>query len=297
MYKQGIIDEMHLTKSSDIKQYWKLLKKLDLDNCQTINSAADISPNEWVNHYTKLLQTVNNCQIPENTAESGPLDYEITLEEMTKARTILKPGKATGIDNVNNEMIMEALKLYPSAFLNVLNSLMKEGKGVKSWLTSLLVPIHKKGALDNPENYRGIALISCLAKLFYAILNNRLMDYCLKHNILSPSQLGFLAGNRTSDAHIIIYNLLKVEEEIHFLTKCKILEPIRKPLFDLCEELRPQFTYYSPKEKFVYIMTNPCMMGNVSGYLSEALVSRDIYLEASSELMCTSNQMIGEASN
>ena len=208
MYKQGIIDEMHLTKPSDIKQYWKLLKKLDLDNSQTINSAADISSNEWVNHYTKLLQTVNNCQIPENTAESGPLDYEITLEEMTKARTILKPGKATGIDNVNNEMIMEALKLYPSAFLNVLNSLMKEGKGVKSWLTSLLVPIHKKGALDNPENYRGIALISCLAKLFYAILNNRLMDYCLTHNILSPSQLGFLAGNRTSDAHIIIYNLI-----------------------------------------------------------------------------------------
>ena len=102
-------------------------------------------------------------------------------------------------------MIAEALKVYPAAFLNILNSLMKEGKGVTSWLTSLLVPIHKKGALDNPENYRGIALISCLAKLFYAVLNNRLMDYCLKHKILSPSQLGFLAGNRTSDAHIIIY--------------------------------------------------------------------------------------------
>ena len=25
---------------------------------------------------------------------------------------------------------------------------------------------------------------------------------------LSPSQLGFLAGNRTSDAHIILYNLI-----------------------------------------------------------------------------------------
>ena len=43
-----------------------------------------------------------------------------------------------------------------------------------------------------------------------------------------------------------------VEDEIHFLTKCKILEPIRKPLFDLCEELRPEFTYYSPKEKFIH---------------------------------------------
>ena len=30
LYKQSIINEMHLTKASDIKQYWKLLNKLDL---------------------------------------------------------------------------------------------------------------------------------------------------------------------------------------------------------------------------------------------------------------------------
>ena len=147
-------------------------------------------------------------KIPENTEESGPLDYEITLEEMMNARGILKPGKATSIDTINNEMILEALNVYPEAFLNIMNILVKEGRGVSNWLTSLLVPIHKKGAVDDPDNYRGIALISCLAKFFYAILNNRLMDYCLKHQILSPSQLGFLAGNRTSDAHIILYNLI-----------------------------------------------------------------------------------------
>ena len=199
---------MQLTKSSDVKQYWKLLKKLDLDNCNSHNPVADISPNEWVSHYTNLLQAVHDHRIPENTSESGPLDYEITLEEITKAKNILKPGKATGIDTINNEMILEALKVYPAAFLNIMNIMMKEGQGVSNWLISLLVPIHKKGALDNPDNYRGIALISCLAKLFYAILNNRLMDYCLRNKILSPSQLGFLAGNRTSDAHIIIYNLV-----------------------------------------------------------------------------------------
>ena len=207
-YKQSIIDEMHLTKASDIKKYWKLLNKLDINNCSTRNTAADVSPSEWVNHYTKLLQTLNRNEIPNNTAESGPLDYEITLEEIMKAKSILKPGKATGVDNINNEMISEALKVYPEAFRNVMNILLKEGKGVSNWLTSLLVPIHKKGEVDNPDNYRGIALISCLAKFFYAILNNRLMVYCLTHKILSPSQLGFLAGNRTSDAHIILYNLI-----------------------------------------------------------------------------------------
>ena len=125
-----------------------------------------------------------------------------------KAKGILKPGKATGIDVISNEMIREALNIYPQAVLNVLNKLMGHGSGVPVWLTSLLLPIHKKGQVDDPDNYRGIALISCLAKFFYSILNNRLLDYCLKNKILSPSQLGFLAGNRTSDAHIILYNLI-----------------------------------------------------------------------------------------
>ena len=207
IYKRNIIDKMHLTKQSEVKQFWKLLNKLDLEKAHR-NIATDISPNEWMDHYTKLLQGNSKGKIPDNRAESGPLDYEVTIEEIMDARGILKPGKATGVDIVSNEMILEALVMYTEAFRNVMNILLKHGVGVIQWLTSLLVPIHKKGATDDPDNYRGIALISCLAKLFYAVLNNRLLSYCLKHNILSPSQLGFLAGNRTSDAHIILHNLI-----------------------------------------------------------------------------------------
>ena len=208
MYKKDIIDKMNLTKQGDIKKFWKLLNKLDFDQINTRNAANDVSPSEWMDHYTSLLQGTTQGKIPTNTAESGPLDHEITIEEIMEAKGILKPGKATGIDIINNEMILEALIMYPEAFKNVMNTLLKHGVGVTQWLTSLLVPIHKKGSTDDPDNYRGIALISCLAKLFYAILNNRLMNFCLNNNVLSPSQLGFRAGNRTSDAHIILHNLI-----------------------------------------------------------------------------------------
>ena len=51
--------------------------------------------------------------------------------------------------------------------------------------------------------------MSCLGKLFLSILNNRLIAYALEHKLLSPAQLGFVAGNRCSDAHIVIYNLIR----------------------------------------------------------------------------------------
>ena len=142
---------MHLTKASDIKQFWKLLNKLDIDNIKAKSSVDEISPREWMNHYTNLFQCPTKGEIPVNTASSGPLDYEITVEEMDKAKGILKPGKATGIDVVNNEMVLEALKVYPQTFRKVLNSLLGQGVGVIYWLTSLLVPIHKKGPTDDPD--------------------------------------------------------------------------------------------------------------------------------------------------
>ena len=71
------------------------------------------------------------------------------------------------------------------------------------------MPLHKDGSRLDPANYRGITLISCLGKLFLSILNARLVMFAKEHRLLSPSQLGFVAGNRCSDAHIIIYNLIK----------------------------------------------------------------------------------------
>ena len=61
----------------------------------------------------------------------------------------------------------------------------------------------------NPENYRGIALSCNMSKLFAAILNQRLLEYSLQNGIIQNNQLGFMPGNRTSDALVILYNLFQ----------------------------------------------------------------------------------------
>ena len=49
----------------------------------------------------------------------------------------------------------------------------------------------------------------CLCKLFCSILNLRLTQYVMEKNILKSEQLGFVVGNRTSDAHIILHILIQ----------------------------------------------------------------------------------------
>ena len=45
----------------------------------------------------------------------------------------------------------------------------------KLWRQGLIVSLYKNGDAENPGNYRGITLLNVVEKLFYKILNNRLV--------------------------------------------------------------------------------------------------------------------------
>ena len=72
-----------------------------------------------------------------------------------------------------------------------------------------------------------------------------------------------------------------IEDEIHFLVKCKQFDSLRKPIFERCTELRPQFSFYPDKEKFIYIMTTPLLLGIVSKFIHSASNDRDVYVDVS----------------
>ena len=105
-------------------------------------------------------------------------------------------------------MISCLVEVCPEIILKLFNLILDSGDVIPEWLISFIVPIHKGGPKSEPSNYRGVSLLSCLGKLFLSILNHRLEIFTLDNGILSTSQLGFIKGNRTSDAHIIIRNLI-----------------------------------------------------------------------------------------
>ena len=210
-YELSVVNEMCSNLSSgEKKKYWKLLRKLE--NNQDRNSY--IPDFTLVNHFKELLQDEGTA-LPRDhespdTGMPGKLDHLITKKELEVASKILKNGKGTGLDVLRNEMIAPLVTAYPKLLLRAFNDIITGHKTLsKDWLISLITCIHKKGAKDNPDNYRGISLMSCLGKLFLTIINNRLVKYCLDNGLLSPGQLGFVAGNRTSDPHIILQNIIQ----------------------------------------------------------------------------------------
>ena len=203
-YKNNIIDKMSKRDKSQ-KEFWKLLEKL---SDKKTNISNYVSHDSFSNHFKYLLNSNNRNDIPPRSRETGELDNPITIEELKKASEILKPGKAVGVDNLSNEMIFCLVESNLLVLLKLFNLILNGDEILPEWVIAYIVPIYKSGSKSDPANYRGVSLLSCMGKLFLSIINNRLLTYAADKNILSSSQLGFRKGNRTSDAHIIIHNLI-----------------------------------------------------------------------------------------
>ena len=84
-----------------------------------------------------------------------------TLEELKRADRRLKANTAPGIDGLPNEILEEAIGLYPEILLEVFNSCLREGKFFADWKKQRLVLLRMGNKpLGDASSYRFCALIS-----------------------------------------------------------------------------------------------------------------------------------------
>ena len=74
------------------------------------------------------------------------------------------------------------------------------------WQRSVIFNLYKDGDRMDPGNYRGIALISCLGKLYLSLWARRLAKYAEK--FLREAQGGFRWKRSTVDQALVLHELL-----------------------------------------------------------------------------------------
>ena len=147
----------------------------------------------------------------ENSPTFCELDYKITSSELMKAISKLQLGKAVGLDSLPNEILKSGGSggtILVPILQKLFNLVFTSGIYPSKWSSAYLFPIFKSSDPSKPENYRGIAINSCIGKLFNSILNKRLDKYLETHNIINPCQIGFTSKSRTSDHMFVLQTLI-----------------------------------------------------------------------------------------
>ena len=78
------------------------------------------------------------------------------------------------------------------------------------WKTSQLFPIPKPYDWEFClERTRPIILLECFRKLVVKVINNRLANLCLQHNILRGPNFGGLPGGNTKTPIHVLHNIME----------------------------------------------------------------------------------------
>ena len=96
-------------------------------------------------------------------------------------------------------------------YTKLFNLILTTGKTPQSWSIGVIKPLFKsKGNVSDPDNYRGITLLSCFGKLFTNVINCRLTDFLNTFNAIGTEQAGFKAGHSTVDHMFVLKSLVDI---------------------------------------------------------------------------------------
>ena len=171
--------------------------------------ASQFCSNSSTSHYSKDFQKYKkeqekiklNFKSSNNEEYNTPFNLDELKDAISKAH-----DTATGPDEVHYQMLKHLPPSSLQALLEIFNDMWETGKFPESWELATVIPVPKPGKdHTEPNNYRPIALTSCLCKTLERMINVRLVWYLESNNLISPVQSGFRSERCTND------NLVRLE--------------------------------------------------------------------------------------
>ena len=110
---------------------------------------------------------------------------------------------APGPDKIHYRILKQIPTKALKRLLTIFNGIWETGQFPPYWSEATIIPIPKPGQdRMNPNNYRPIALTSCICKTMERMINERLMWYLENDNLISTAQSGFRKNRSTID-HLV----------------------------------------------------------------------------------------------
>ena len=223
------IEENSITNST--RDLYRGIKDLTKKFKPTIDTIKDENGNALCNgddvkerwkSYCEDLYKINDNLAHDNVAfdqteeEPPPLRSEIQ-----KAINDLKNNKSTGIDEVAAELVKNGGENVVEFFHVLCKKIWKDRKWPEDWITSVFVPIPKKGDVLECSNNRTISLISHCSKILLKVIAGRLKGKLDEE--IADEQCGFRANKGTRDQILNLKLIMeKHRERCHNLYMCFI---------------------------------------------------------------------------
>ena len=202
----------NLSGSNSSRSFWRLFNAI-YNNFTTSSfpplfhsdGSIAISPSEKAKLFTQTFASNSSLDDSGSIPPSPPASnlsmpiIKISSADVFSALSGLNSRKAYGPDGIPPLVLKNCASVLTPCLGKLFRLCLSSGTFPSCWKFALIQPVPKKGDRSQPSNYRPIALISCLSKVFETILNKKILKHLSSNNLLSDRQYGFRKGRSTGD--------------------------------------------------------------------------------------------------
>lgn len=125
-----------------------------------------------------------------------------TEENVRNAFVNLKDKSSYGIDNIPVKILRDGCEYLLKPYHRLLNKIYSQGVVPEQWKTSRILPLHKKGKINQMENYRPISNLCAGSKVFERLVLQRVLEINeqAESDLTGENQHGFKKNRSTITA-------------------------------------------------------------------------------------------------
>ena len=214
MFSEAKRDFLCSEMLSDKGSFWRGIRNFSLRSAKGGGDAAKEMPPEQADNFNQHFASVGSRIAAELTAgnpppvparppgvvASGLRLQPATLPELSRAISELSSSKAVGHDGLPLYVIRQCLPVLAPHLLHLVNTSIVTCTFPSSWKLATVVPLHKSGSRDDPNNFRPISLLPALSKICEKIVCDQLSSYLASSHVLAQSQYAYRKCHSTEDA-------------------------------------------------------------------------------------------------
>ena len=230
-FHRGLLLQIECCNTRDPNKFWEYIRKLGPEKRSNIPWSVEID-GETVTEHCKVLKkwsedfsslyridssgfneghyAARSAELPELSMmkhqDYDELNKIPSYREVNMAVQHAKTKKAVGLDMIPNELLkhQNVVKLLHKLITKCWQYEMIPDV----WRQAIVHPIPKTSTVSmDPLKYRGLALQSCIYKIFSAVINTRIVNHLERNCVLCEEQNGF-RKNRSCLHHLHTFNTI-----------------------------------------------------------------------------------------
>lgn len=217
LYKRKYREAIHKAKiaandsfigrsGNHIKSMWQVINK-NIGNSKKNTESGKLSCDDFNDYFLNIAQELVQG-VPDSDAD--PLEYlktinafapftfsEVTFNEVREIIDGLKNKTSRDIYGLNVKIIKSVKNLILVPLTKLVNFCMREGTFPDCMKRALVVPLFKKGNVEEAANYRPVSLLPILSKIFEKCMSQQIINFFERNSLFSENQFGFRRNKNT----------------------------------------------------------------------------------------------------